>query len=1002
VQSRDLRVGNRENALELTNRILEFVRVLTRPLLECPSRACGLARPSCSSGAPSVEAPLLSAPYESRHIRDWSAEEVKEYFRKLSMEFKIAFHESSCGMTGSEICALDDDTIFEFLERIGFTGRYYFRVGMKLCKLIAATPPPQQIQQVVHAESSEDCRQTLLKHSKQFVSPYIDRSGMLQRFTTYIATCLDTFQKAPYSNFAPYVSLVQSSGYGKSRLLRETAKQIVRLYICLRPETSNGFPGRTSRAEQALFGNMQTVKNRDEYVVTLIKRLTVLCKNALKWKSQLVESPLESSSGHSDEHDKVIKSALFPSERLAQLWDLREIVSDALAHAQASPPGAPSSMILALDEARELLLPVQEIGVSRFRLLREALRKFSMPLAETRIYGLIAVFVDTNSNIQNFTPNLQEDHSAREGVHWDEMNYKDLGLFHPFIIGETFDIHLKEQVHEDLSAVVGSREYLNAGRPLVSMECSFEFLQRKLLGGKATITPELSLGVVLCRVAAFVCPRHSLAVDLVAGHMATLLACDVERKGILSTYAAEPKLAIAAAMLWNEHELFFPRRHGIPALQSALASGALSQGIRGEILLLLAFDAACKTTSAAYGDCVDLVKVLEQLLPSDSAVDLNQVVPQSLWSAKVACCQFVELAHEFSSKTRILLAERHCGACFREGHRGANAVIPILATEHGFLMIQFKNLSSCQTHCGYSSIASEELLPSNVFADGAWGANSIKGLDRTSIRLFVQVGARSASAFCTSLPPSRKLPAALEIFGLGSRCLSKENKIALCTLVHGNVGLSSYLKESADLEPNPDPGFASATNSWPFVIERGSPTLDAAVKVLFFLEEGNVHCAFANTIDTVLCRATSKKGLVLHRCTAPRQLHQISGTSVAGNNLMQHRRCPSGTELGATGRVRKKLIMIQQPKVLESLYDGGRNWSAVARCRSSVSRRGAHVMRRVCRALQDPDVRCEPRDSPLLLNLDSKSAGCEPQLVSARGRALVAGCHGPHLRRCRE
>ena len=70
----------------------------------------------------------------------------------------------------------------------------------------------------------------------------------------------------------------------------------------------------------------------------------------------------------------------------------------------------------------------------------------------------------------------------------------------------------------------------------MTQECSFDFLQRKLLGGSAVVAPEVSMGVVLCRVAAFVCPRHTLAVDLVANHMTTLLACDKEQRGILSTY----------------------------------------------------------------------------------------------------------------------------------------------------------------------------------------------------------------------------------------------------------------------------------------------------------------------------------------------------------------------------------------------------------------------------------------------------------------------------------
>ena len=46
-------------------------------------------------------------------------------------------------------------------------------------------------------------------------------------------------------------------------------------------------------------------------------------------------------------------------------------------------------------------------------------------------------------------------------------------------------------------------------------------------------------------------------------------------------------------------------------------------------------------------------------------------------------------------------------------------------------------------------------------------------------------------------------------------------------LVRGNVSLSSYLQECADLKPNPDPIFAYARNSWPFVIERYSDGSEA-------------------------------------------------------------------------------------------------------------------------------------------------------------------------------
>jgi len=776
---------------------------------------------------------IFADSYESKHISDWTTEEVEAFLFNFC-DVETPMPQSYSAITGRELCAFDEDQRLEFLEKMGFPFRIYGKIVSKLTLLVhtPVPPSPPQIQQSPASEA--DCRETLIKHSEQFISNYIDKFGAVQRFTKYIFKCLTTFQRSKDSYFAPYVTLVQSSGYGKSRLLRETAKQVVTLYVCLRPDPSSGYPRRTVKAEQALFGDLSAIKNRFDYVTVLIKRLGLLCHNAVRMKHQLVDSKESEASIVGDKRDKIIQSALFPSERNPEVWDLKEIDYKVSVDLQESP------IILALDEARELLKPIEDLGVSRFRLLREALRAFSKDV-ETQKYGLIAVFVDTNSKIHNFTPTLQDDHSAREGSEVDEMYYKNLKLFHPFIIGETFDLLLEDQVDQDLSQLIHSTKYLHAGRPLVAQGAGFDFLKRKLMGGSAEVTADVSLGVMLCRVAAFVCPRHSLAVDLVAGHMATLLACDKERRGILSTYVAEPRLAIAAAQIWHERENFFPN-HGVEALQSALMSGALSQGIRGEvvgqIVLLLAFDAACKAASKEYGDCVDLMKVLEQLLPSESPLEiLFDVVPESLRSAKVACCQFVQLAHKFNPKTRILLAERHCGASFQERQRGADAVIPILSTVHGFLMIQFKNLSSCQNHCGYSSVACSELLPSKVFVKDDLDPTYVKKLDLTSIRLFMQVGADSASSQCVDegRRANKKGPPALEIFGLQSRCLSNEHQAALKVLVHGNVGLSTYLEDSADLEPNPDPGFEKARNSWPFVIERGSDTSDAAVKVALFI-----------------------------------------------------------------------------------------------------------------------------------------------------------------------
>lgn len=46
----------------------------------------------------------------------------------------------------------------------------------------------------------------------------------------------------------PYTAIVQSSGFGKTRLIREFSRKRFVVYCCLRPADSIGFPGRSSTA----------------------------------------------------------------------------------------------------------------------------------------------------------------------------------------------------------------------------------------------------------------------------------------------------------------------------------------------------------------------------------------------------------------------------------------------------------------------------------------------------------------------------------------------------------------------------------------------------------------------------------------------------------------------------------------------------------------------------------------------------------------------------------
>ena len=125
------------------------------------------------------------------------------------------------------------------------------------------------------------------KLAQEFMTEYIDKSEVVEGFTNYAIACHTEFCKSSQTFLSPYVTLVQSSGYGKTRLLREVATNFVMLYVCFRDKKSTGYPPRTNTAINALFGGLD-VNDRTAYVMELKRRLFTFVVNALTMKSQLV------------------------------------------------------------------------------------------------------------------------------------------------------------------------------------------------------------------------------------------------------------------------------------------------------------------------------------------------------------------------------------------------------------------------------------------------------------------------------------------------------------------------------------------------------------------------------------------------------------------------------------------------------------------------------------------------------------------------------------------
>jgi hypothetical protein len=258
-------------------------------------------------------------------------------------------------------------------------------------------------------------------------------------------------------------------------------------------------------------------------------RLRLCVESAISMESKLLEKEENSAI------KGAVKSALFPSECHFQVWDA------CLAHAKKSKPPpcadakAASSMeetalsapfdcdasvgefvaiqpvasisqnadvdqqtalkqasqgasqtplvILIYDEARALMEIVPGLGTSKFCLLCKALRRFSTD-SETKHFNLMAIFIDTTSCIQNFSPALENDPSAWEGDDDDETDYTQLELFHPFILYGTSDLHFQGLSDGNLMSLLESREFMQAGRPLVKKTtlCRIKLFTQKING----------------------------------------------------------------------------------------------------------------------------------------------------------------------------------------------------------------------------------------------------------------------------------------------------------------------------------------------------------------------------------------------------------------------------------------------------------------------------------------------------------------------------------------
>lgn len=583
---------------------------------------------------------------------------------------------------------------------------------------------------------------------------------------------------------SPYFSIVQSSGYGKSRLCKEfsqTNLNWLTVYICLRNQHSSGYPPRHDQAINFLKEKFEEPnQSLSEKISSMVKWI-----DAWRWirilfrylfiyeeiqdldilLDKLHKSFREADANDELEiyslmkaagHDGLTKPELEKEERRL-FWSLCEngdyanklhfCVKElfALTYEDNKYPLPALQVLFVLDEARFLInTEVKHFpGYNLFRLFRAGLKGCKE--------CVFAVLVDTTSRVSNFSPPLASDPSNRD-VHGDIASSKTQKLFPPFHWITTTDVLC------DNSMNVKSREYVfTLGRPLWMSTLRtygaapnrFHFQQLVDFAYKKLSCYDAAENHNIPKVIAFlavltgmsVSPHSSTAMELVGSYMATCLAIDDDREALCISYPIEPILSEAALNWLREAKL---KETVLDVLNSCLRIGIVNSGHSGELVVKLLFLLGRCKISKTF-ECCTIESILTSLMGAGGFSKVkDDICVLSYELSFTRFCKVIRWDKTFeefwgqSDPGSVLKAiyERRGAIELPDSQRGADLLLPTwneAEDTYRYILIQVKNVISLSVNR-----ALNKLMPEFVF-----GVNSKWPEYDCGFSLLVNVGSSS-------------------------------------------------------------------------------------------------------------------------------------------------------------------------------------------------------------------------------------------------------------------
>lgn len=164
-------------------------------------------------------------------FRDIPPENIREEFMKLVVQWRPFFVRALRDYATANQARLPYSNIDKMYHE--FFKRRLENVRFKFAALFKTD----------HLAPERDTVARIAGLQRAFQTTFDDRWGGLDQFIENVGKNAAEWNDKKY--FAPYMALVQSSGTGKSRYVYEYGRFGWLIYLCLRDESSSGFPLRT-------------------------------------------------------------------------------------------------------------------------------------------------------------------------------------------------------------------------------------------------------------------------------------------------------------------------------------------------------------------------------------------------------------------------------------------------------------------------------------------------------------------------------------------------------------------------------------------------------------------------------------------------------------------------------------------------------------------------------------------------------------------------------------